>query len=107
MFDVIIMVLIFSEETDLSTDRVIDWLNFYGADYLRINEYDLIEYSFLGINNNNAKLIIKNRIIDAHNLTSIWHRRDTASYKLKYKDDVVKFLQREYNSYNNFLYTIF
>lgn len=37
------MILILSEELDTSTNEIIDWLNYYKKDFIRINYEDQID----------------------------------------------------------------
>lgn len=43
------MILIISEETDRTTDRVIDWLKYFDKKVLRVNNTDLLNFKNLSI----------------------------------------------------------
>ncbi len=45
------MMLILSEQTDVTTDIVCSWLNHYGCSYLRVNETDASDLQRSGKNN--------------------------------------------------------
>lgn len=63
------MVLIFSENSDDSTNWVIDWLYYYKVPFMRINRDDDFDQSFPLIQISNAELI------ENSDYTSIWFRR--------------------------------
>ena len=67
------MILILSDESDISTDNVIKWLIYNGVSHLRLNTSDEIEIISVSINN---FLIRKNDIIiNSDNITSYWYRK--------------------------------
>ena len=70
------MLLIISSEYDVSTDQVIDWLNYYSIEFTRINK----EAESLSININNSetsiKLLTDNRTINFNSISSFWYRKN-------------------------------
>lgn len=72
------MVLIFSDSNDISTDEVIDWLNYSNTCYLRVNPEDTfdIHQHFESNNGNNAAYIkIVGQRINIDEIYSVWYRR--------------------------------
>jgi ATP-GRASP peptide maturase of grasp-with-spasm system len=54
------MILILSQDFDNSTNDIIDWLNFYKSEYVRINGGDFLNYNFnykFDINKNDISLL--------------------------------------------------
>lgn len=49
------MILILSENFDASTNKVIDWLRFYGANFARLNETDYLDYISISLEENKIK----------------------------------------------------
>ncbi len=45
------MVLIFSNDDDLTTNTVIDWILYYGGNFIRINQDDIIVLESLTLTN--------------------------------------------------------
>lgn len=68
------MVLIFSQEYDLATNKVIDWLRFYNISFRRVNPEDLTSLSILENSDGNI-LSIKNELFPIENIKFIWYRR--------------------------------
>ncbi len=69
------MILILSIEKDLITSNVIDWLHYFNAEFIRINEEDLIK-SEIRLNNNNLSIILKkDKELNLTNYNSYWYRR--------------------------------
>lgn len=83
------MVLILSnEENEMTTNEVIDWLEFYNQDYYRLNSNDLenVEFS-LSVTNNNYK--VTNNVIEIlfNNANVIWYRRWYKPSRVPFMDD--------------------
>jgi ATP-GRASP peptide maturase of grasp-with-spasm system len=66
------MILILSNDGDLSVDFVIDWLRFFEAKYIRINSYDLLDSKFMATT---QWLKINNQKIDTQEIKSVWFRK--------------------------------
>lgn len=58
------MILIISTEDDVSTSHVIDWLIYFGADFIRINSSDLFEIDYFELTNDGFDCIIENVTIN-------------------------------------------
>ncbi len=73
------MVLILSQDSEITTNRVIDWLKFYKTDYVRINQEskkEIIELSIDNQGNETIKILIDdNQIIDLSKISACWYRR--------------------------------
>ena len=73
------MLLILSSDTDTSTNHVIDWLIYYGVNFIRINRQDSFRLNEFEISNKNiiCKLqnVTTNEIIDITKISAIWYRR--------------------------------
>ena len=63
-----------SSDDDQSTNGVIDWLNFYQKEFIRINPTDIISEVHFD-ETLNCHLKINNRILDLNSVTSYWYRR--------------------------------
>ncbi|MBQ0734859.1 grasp-with-spasm system ATP-grasp peptide maturase [Aquimarina celericrescens] len=73
------MILIFSEENEFSTCDIIDWLEYYNNQVIRINgdHKEAIKVNFTMYNDTQHKIILEyngNRI-DLDKVTSFWYRR--------------------------------
>lgn len=75
------MVLILSVESDISTDSVIDWLNFWGIGYVRINENDSPNHLFININHKIFFLKTTDKEIDSTQISSFWLRKNGFEFK--------------------------
>ncbi|MFO0357758.1 MAG: grasp-with-spasm system ATP-grasp peptide maturase [Sphingobacteriaceae bacterium] len=71
------MILIFSIESDSSTNAVIDWLNFYKEKWIRINEFEFGNQVNLNIQlkNNNSYNFSEIFLNQLGEIKSIWLRR--------------------------------
>lgn len=75
------MILIFSKNLlEVTTEMVIEWINYFGFDFCRINGdeiYDM-DYLFYKIASNDNKLVVSNSIsININDVSVIWYRRWT------------------------------
>ena len=68
-----------SGEYDLSTDHVIQWLNYYNANYIRINVEELenskLTKVYIDSHNNLTDITYKDHKIDFSGSNIIWYRR--------------------------------
>jgi ATP-GRASP peptide maturase of grasp-with-spasm system len=70
------MILIFSFEPELSTDRVINWLKHFNAPYIRIKPRDIVFEKFHIGNEGEINLkSIKNSPIDIETISTVWYRK--------------------------------
>lgn len=68
------MILIIStRHNDTTTDQVIDWLNYYRADYIRVNGFDLLDNLLFSEHDGTFKFIESGR--SSHEISVIWYRR--------------------------------
>lgn len=72
------MILIFTEENDISTTHVIEWLTFYKTNYYRVNNNDIIE---IIIKNNYFHFIVNDFEIKLNDIKCIWYRRPDLKIK--------------------------
>ena len=82
------MVLILSDAFDTSTTNVLEWLNFLGKKWTRINSQDSIELEFAG-----QDIVIKTdeKSIRLSEITSYWYRRGYFTVKNSYRTGVEQF----------------
>jgi len=66
------MILILSNDGDLSVDFVVNWLRFYKTKFIRINSYDLLDSKFIATNKH---LIINEQKIYPKEIKSVWFRK--------------------------------
>lgn len=66
------MILIFSERTDSSTNNVIDWIDFYKKDWIRVNENEKLNFRIF---RNEIILEINNKSFNFSQIESVWFRR--------------------------------
>lgn len=115
------MILIFSKETDYSTDEVIKWLNFHKASWVRINGEDIDEKSkklsfFFGENTSkkNGYFFLSGKKIYFNSIKAAWFRRShsfskvsslLSNQKLEVKAiyNLTKFLKGEVTSILRFI----
>lgn len=73
------MVIILSNSNDDITNDVLMWLDYYGIDYVRINESDLIELLSIDIDNARVKLKVtspfNSKILTISKENTYWYRR--------------------------------
>lgn len=67
------MILLISSKYDVSTNIVIQWLNYYGVDFLRLHTEEFSTLNSFSISNQSISLAINDLNLDA--ITGIWHRR--------------------------------
>ncbi|MEF9987353.1 MAG: grasp-with-spasm system ATP-grasp peptide maturase [Bacteroidales bacterium] len=77
------MILIFSYVGDISTDLVVEWLNFYQYPVYRINSSLFFE-SKVSIDINNQNLLIDGQIIQLNKINAIWFRKFGLKKDFKY-----------------------
>ncbi|MGD1834276.1 MAG: grasp-with-spasm system ATP-grasp peptide maturase [Nitrososphaeraceae archaeon] len=86
------MLLVLSQSTDLTTDKTIEWLRFYGFNNVfRINENDFIKIESISINNRSGvdfKLKINHKFISLSEISFFWFRRGNLHKKIQITDDL-------------------
>lgn len=76
------MILVLSEDRDYSTNQVLDWIKYYGKQYVRINGSNLITIKGINIANTDVKVKLEVElhngeiaVIDSTEITAYWYRR--------------------------------
>lgn len=72
------MILIISNNTDASTNNVIDWLDYYQIPWFRINEDDKIEIIKLQLHNSRepeVNILVNGKELCLKDITGYWYRR--------------------------------
>lgn len=72
------LIVILSDENDISTNDVIDWIYHYDYEVLRINETSNVYLNYLKIDEKgevNWSLKIRDQIISNNNVHNYWYRR--------------------------------
>mgnify|MGYP006288751835 CR=1 FL=1 len=92
------MILILSEKGDKVTDLVIDWLNYYNAHFLRINNEDAV--TSFSIKDGHFILSFNNFTFNSQDVKAFWHRRGWINYDF-FRND---FFQNANNSVKNHLF---
>lgn len=111
------MRIIFSESDDFSTNKVIDWLIFYGKEYIRYNgpPNNYKEFSFnnsiisLNLNDvsNKFEIIHENNQLTGNNIESVWYRRPykgTKDFPSKFLEKICELENEEIESILRFHY---
>ncbi|MCL2597661.1 MAG: grasp-with-spasm system ATP-grasp peptide maturase [Paludibacter sp.] len=82
------MILILSNQGDLSTDYVTDWLYYYKANFLRINSFDLLNDN-LFFDITTESIAIGSNKLEVQDIKSVWFRK-FGFFKKSYQADVIK-----------------
>ncbi|MEI7597209.1 MAG: hypothetical protein WCK02_15785 [Bacteroidota bacterium] len=112
------MILILSEKGDISTNKVIEWLEYFNVCYLRINtetNIDLIYRIIIDNSEINIYIYLENDNYNLKDFSCIWNRRgdfrftiphvnDIRLNKTDIKNEVIKRIKQEYSSLLNFVY---
>lgn len=107
------MVLIISNNTDISTLHVIEWLEYLNIKWFRINAQDKISLKFI---KNDIEIVKKNKSYKVSNITSVWYRRgeisvdyfniSNLSYDANIEPALVSFLEKEAHDLKNYFHFI-
>jgi hypothetical protein len=75
------MILIISQDYDASTDRVIQWLDYYNVAYIRVNNSDKLLIENYTITNSEIKfkLRVNEIVIELNEIDYYWYRRGEIS----------------------------
>lgn len=112
------MVLILSDEYDLSTNLVIDYLIAHNISFKRINNANKLGIKYIQLSNDNISFVItytsmsKTIEIDSKNITSFWYRRGwfvldknkIVSKSIEVNKSIETYLNLENNDIIQFLY---
>ena len=97
------MILILSEQNDLSTTQVIEWLDFFNKKWFRINRNEQLKLKYLGVD---IEIQCQEEKFKLSEITSVWYRRgllNTKFSKLEIKE-IDSFLQKEDSTLTEYLY---
>lgn len=107
------MILVISQNKDLSTDKVFEWLLEFGfKDVVRINEDDSLSILNFNIKEAVCKIKLKDRIIDFSDVRFFWFRRGNIHKRIKVKEELINskigtqltaFLDSEWNISRQFI----
>lgn len=87
------MILILSENSDQSTNEVIDWLIYYNKNFIRLNTSDEI---ILSIFENKTIITTKENKIYLDSISSYWYRRGIFNFRTKkIKNELDGFFKEE------------
>ncbi|QHI38680.1 hypothetical protein IMCC3317_40740 [Kordia antarctica] len=99
------MILLISSKYDVSTNIVIQWLNYYDVDFLRLHTEEFCMLNHFSVSNQSISLTINDVNLEA--ITGVWHRRGrlrnlpnslndlgkVTSYLKKEEDSLVKSIE--------------
>ena len=107
------MILILSEENELSTNYVIDWLNYYQSSYIRVNQEDEIILSEFNLENSEIDLNLSSNdySFNLSDISCVWYRRGFINLKFflfgkNLKDNIKDRVRNEYSQFSSFLYEL-
>lgn len=98
------MIMILSEDNDLSTTQVIQWLDFFKKAWIRINISDKINFEFSGTDIN---FILDSASCKLSEIHSVWFRRGFFSFDLLFSTEFKifdDFLTTEYKNLIEYVY---
>lgn len=101
------MVLIISNETDASTNLVIEWLEFKDVSWVRINTEDIVNINF---NINDIYITVNDRSFYFSQIKSFWYRRGFINFDLFEKTffssskEINEFIKIEQQHLKNYFY---
>ena len=98
------MILILSEEKDKSTNDVIRWLDYFGEEWIRINQEDTLDLSFT---EDDIIFSTKEKVVRFSVITSFWYRRGMFSsdvFPNAISEHFRNFLNEEDFHIKNYLY---
>lgn len=98
------MILILSEEKDLVTANVINWIHYYEKEFIRINDCDYLELLWFKIDNHIVDFEIqvnKSYSFRYSELSSYWLRRSSIKLKVAMNTDATNDLEQTYVEFCN------
>src|SRR5690606_23727997 len=99
------MILVLSENGDLSTNDVLKWLDYFGVEWTRINEDDRVEFTSLKYIDNRIKhfiITVNGQAIDLLDVKAYWYRRgwlNTSEQFLRAKISLNNMIKQEIQTY--------
>jgi len=100
------MILILSCDGDLSADLVIEWLEYYNQEYIRLNSFDLLSDNFeIRLAENKYVIKINNSVFPIDEIKAVWFRKfgffEDSYYFLKasviFNREILTHITREFN----------
>lgn len=112
------MILILSDENDVSTEQVMDWLLYYDQKCIRLNRTDIITFDQLTVSDSGDTdfQIITQRFGAIHysEITSFWYRRGYLQFvqfelsesikQLEFSEELIRFFNAEMGTIRDFIY---
>lgn len=108
------MILLLSEERDISTDNVVEWLRHYNAPFLRINTSDINLVQNIRMDSTGASIQLYDSCVNLSNVKAVWFRRGSFRFVSDYfrysdkSDEVNHQVARQLNNdaqvLSNYLY---
>lgn len=93
-------IFILSNESDISTNNVIDWLNFLEAEFIRVNDSNKVEISKIILGSNDEIIMkIDKKEIDLNEVSSYWYRRGFLHHTNKYIESSYGDIDKFFNDY--------
>jgi ATP-GRASP peptide maturase of grasp-with-spasm system len=77
------MILILSDNSDKSTDQVIDWLYYYKLDFMRVTAKSKVQVEFIDLENFLFSILIDEKRVESENISGYWYRRDEIKFEFK------------------------
>ncbi|MDP2061201.1 MAG: grasp-with-spasm system ATP-grasp peptide maturase [Flavobacteriaceae bacterium] len=110
-------ILIISEENDSTTEIVIRWIRYLGADFLRINDTSILDLDFMSIDeeSDDVQFQFNNKKYCLSDFTSYWYRRGRLNFnfpKIEMSGEILqksvsRMLEMENNYILNHIYNYF
>tara|TARA_B110000090_G_C13389112_1_gene448806 strand:- start:1134 stop:2105 length:972 start_codon:yes stop_codon:yes gene_type:complete len=110
------MILIISDENDVSTSEVIRWLDFYNAPWIRLNEDDIIIVHWVTIDEFEFTIKGSSKKLSSKEITSFWYRRGyyNISFDVNFslakeqtnQKEIIGFLERELKTLKKYIIDI-
>ncbi|MFT4073848.1 MAG: hypothetical protein QM654_18235 [Dysgonamonadaceae bacterium] len=102
------MVFILSENKDYFTDKVIEWLRFYGIhDIVRINADDRVRIHKIEVHQNIIILNVNDKLVDLGSVKLFWYRRSTLNHPFLYMIDSYPLeINQQVNNFSNHEWTV-
>jgi len=111
------MILILSDNSDQTTNDVIDWIIYYKHDFVRVNDSNKCSVTGIVLNDStsDATLTIQNRELRFSMISSYWYRRGNFTFEVPsfrfnnnfiFKDNIRQNLWQEIRSLSYYLHSI-
>lgn len=110
------IILIISEENDSTTEIVIRWIKYFGADFLRINDTSILDLDFMSIDEeSDVQFQFNSKKYCLSDFTSYWYRRGRLNFNFPkitmsskmLQNPVNRMLEMENNHILNYIYNYF